>query len=160
MYIEFEKIPGSAKVWVYQGSRKFTDNEAVKINEQIKNFTQNWAAHGKPLLASGKIYHDQFIVLAVDESQNLASGCSIDSSVGFIRQLEEELGINFLDRTKIAFFNNNQILTEQFNNVKQRIQEGIIKEDTLTFNNTISYKEDFEKSWVIQAKNSWMKRFF
>jgi hypothetical protein len=160
MYIDFDKINSSAKLWVYQGDRKFTETEEQQINDYLKTFTESWSAHGKPLLCSGKIFYHQFVVLAVDESMNLASGCSIDSSVGFIRNLEQKLGINFLDRSKIAFLDESEILIEQFANIKSKVASGIIKEDTLTFNNVVASKAEFDQSWILPAKESWMKRFF
>ena len=45
----------------------------------------------------------RFVVVAVDEVQALASGCSIDKSVGFIKQLEMDLNLMLTDRMVVVF---------------------------------------------------------
>lgn len=160
MFIEFDLISDDAQIWIYQADRKFTQDEREKIYQKIKEFAGQWSAHNQPLLASGKIEYNQFIVLAVDNSQHMASGCSIDSSVAFIRNLEKEFNINFLDRTKIAFMADGAIFTEQFNEIKKKISEGHILESTLTFNNAITSKSELKSNWIQPVKESWMKRFF
>jgi len=75
-------LSAESKVWIYQSDRRFTDVEAKQIEQQLEQFITDWAAHGKNLQAVGALYHQQFIVLMVDEKGGYgASGCSIDSSV-------------------------------------------------------------------------------
>jgi len=99
-------------------------------------------------------------VLAVDEYFSSVSGCSIDSSVHFVQELESELDINFFDKSKVAFLHQDQVLLESLPNLKQRIEEGEIKENTLTFNNLITNKKELEESWTVPVKDSWLNKYF
>jgi len=74
----YDVMPANSRVWVYQSNRAFTDNEVEKINEQLTLFVDKWVSHNQALKAYGAVYHNQFVVLMVDESQAGASGCSID----------------------------------------------------------------------------------
>ena len=65
-------------------------------------FLKSWAAHGNDLKADGILTHDQFIVLVVDESIADASGCSIDSSVKFIKTIGTALNVDFFDRLNLV----------------------------------------------------------
>ena len=48
-------------------------------------------------------------MLAVDESFNTVSGCSIDSSVRFIQALEKELQLELMNKMNVTFKDNEHI---------------------------------------------------
>ena len=77
-----------SRVWIYQSDRKLTADEVVQIQMNLDNFTRSWTAHNNQLKAKAEIRYNRFLVLIVDESQAGASGCSIDKSVNFMKQLE------------------------------------------------------------------------
>lgn len=158
--ISFQNMPDTSKVWVYQSSRPFSPDEKAKIEHYLENFTGQWRAHGTSLAASFSIEHNQFIVLAVDEAHHQASGCSIDSSVGLIRGIEQELGLTLLDRTQVASLKDDHIELFPFNQAKKMIESKKITPDTLVFDNSIQNLAQFRRQWEIPAKSSWMARFF
>lgn len=171
MYIPFEKISDQAKVWVYQANRKLNAEEINIIENKAKEFLENWAAHGKALSGSAKTFHNQFLLIAVDEQLNEASGCSIDASVAFVHHLEQFLDVSFFDRSKVAFvdqeqlagpedLNDEAIFIESLTDIKQKVAEGKIRENTLIFNNLISSKKDLDLNWIIPANESWLSRYF
>jgi len=160
MYTKFEELPELSRVWIYQSDRQFSEDEISKIAGVATEFCNQWAAHGTPLLSSFKILHNKFLVLAVDEGANTASGCSIDSSVRFIKQLEQQLRVNFFDRTQVAFLIDNHIYTTDLNEIKTAIRNGKIDQETLTFNLQAQNLGEFNENWLVPAKDSWMKRYF
>jgi len=89
MFIPFENLPDDSKVWIYQSNRKLTDNEVAEIEADIMVFLENWSAHGTSLEASFAVKYNRFIVLAVNQEVQAATGCSIDASVQFIQKLEK-----------------------------------------------------------------------
>jgi hypothetical protein len=160
MYIPFEEIPSDSRIWIYQASRSFTEKESGEINIRSTQFLKEWAAHGNQLACSAKILHNQFLVISVFEDFNLPSGCSIDSSVNFIRSLEKDFEVSFLDRSKVAFIIEDRVYLESLPNLKKKISEGFINEETPVFNNLINKKIELEKSWIIPARNSWLNKYF
>ena len=160
MHVPFESQPKSARVWIYQADRALNDQECQLIEQNALAFCEQWAAHGVALRSSFKILHQRFLVLAVDEQANMASGCSIDASVGFVRSIEQNLNINLLDRTKVAFIVNDEVFVESFTNLKSKVQHGEITENTLTFNNLVTNVGEFEENWLVTAGNSWLKKYF
>ena len=157
---DFEKMPDQSRLWVYQADRKLTDAESESLKKAAEAFLAQWAAHGTALYSSFKILHEKFLVLAVDEGVNMASGCSIDSSVHFIKTLEQGLGLNFFDRTQVAFLINEQIFTTDLKTIKSEIGNGKIDEETLTFNMQAQNLGEFNQNWLVPARDSWMKRYF
>ena len=98
------RMPDHARVWVYQSSRPFSEIEILVLTSQINGFVGEWTAHRKTLLAAGALFFDQFIVLSVDESLNEASGCSIDASVYFIKDIERQYNVQLFERMNFAYW--------------------------------------------------------
>lgn len=160
MTVSFDKMPGTSRVWVYQADRPLEKQEIQKIEQLCSDFTAGWEAHGKPLQAAFSIQFNQFLILAVDESQAPATGCSIDSSVKLVRELEQLLTISFLDRSKIAVLSGDSVRLLPFNAVKSAIAEGAIEPGTKVVNNSVNTLSDWEDMWIQPAAESWMKRYF
>lgn len=162
MYIPFNEMPTHAKVWVYQANRELTQEEITLLETQSKDFLEQWAAHQQPLKSSSNIFYSRFLVIAVDESFNAASGCSIDASVHFVQSLESKLKVDFFDRSKVAFFNPEEkvVFTEDLKNLKQKIAEGIIQAETPVFNNLVTDLASFQREWQKPAQSSWLARYF
>ncbi len=83
MYVPFEELPEESRVWIYQSDRKFTDEELAEIESGLQQFVEQWAAHGTGLQASFTTRYNRFIILAVNQEAQGATGCSIDASVHF-----------------------------------------------------------------------------
>lgn len=161
MYIPFEKMPEHARIWVYQADRKLNKSELTFVEDVLQKFCEKWNTHGSLMPTSFDIRFDQVIVLAVDESQLGASGCSIDSSVRILRNIEQELDINLLDQGKVAYLSDgNKLEVSQALGIKSKVTEGILQADTIVLNPVVQRKSDLEKNWLISAKESWLNKFF
>lgn len=95
LFIDF---PDHSRIWMYQSDRKLNGAELVYLREQLDHFIKDWAAHGKGLKASFDIVFDRIVLLCVNEDAVHASGCSIDSSVRFMKAMAKELELDFFDR--------------------------------------------------------------
>jgi hypothetical protein len=103
MIVHFDALPNDARVWVYQSNREFTDVEVTQITSKIEVFMSTWKRHGDDLRTSYVVKYNQFIVLGVDEKLNNVSGCSIDSSVHFMQQLEKDFNVDLMNKMNTAF---------------------------------------------------------
>jgi hypothetical protein len=152
-------IAASARVWVYMSDRKLSESETAFAQSEIDKFTAQWAAHGKPLAASGEIKHHQFVVLMVDEAYSNASGCSIDSSVHFMQQLGRQLNVDFFNRLLMAYqATDGSIQTIRQANLEEAFQSGQITLDTIVFNNLVATKAALDAEWQVPLKDSFYKR--
>ena len=106
------------------------------------------------------IFYDQFLILAVDENINGASGCSIDKSTKFINTIENEFNISLLNRSHIAYLEGHEVRIITLADIKNQIDVQAITKDTLIFNNLVGRKRDLKEDWLIPAKDSWMKKYF
>ncbi len=160
MLIPFDDMPTQARAWVYQTNRSLTEVEELEMSGNLEKFMLQWAAHNQPLKASFKFIHHHFLVILVDESFNQASGCTIDASVHLVNQLEQNFGVDFFDRMKVAFFDGENVFLESISNLKASIAEGKVTEQTFTFNNLVKDKEELQSQWMVPAAQSWLKRYF
>lgn len=145
--IPFNTLDEQAKVWSYQADRLLTDTEVQWITEQLNPFLEEWAAHGTKLKAYGEVVNNAHLLLAVDESAHNASGCSIDTSVRFIKQLEKELQVSFFNRLKMLTLSNGQFVYVNYADLAG------LPADTVVFNNTISNVGEFKNRWKVPVKN-------
>lgn len=163
MYIPFDEMPATARIWVYQANRPLNDTEQDYALQRGQQFASQWAAHGQDLRSSVLVQHDYFLIVAVDEQYNAASGCSIDSSVGFVRELEQKFrgpsSVSFFDRTQIAFWQEGEVLLLPMKDAKAKVSNGEILPEALIFDNTIPTKEALENRWQIPVKDSWLVRY-
>lgn len=159
MYAPFHEMPDDARLWIYQADRRFTPQELAAISADLVHLCQNWLAHGSPLKTSFRIDFDQFITLAVDERHLGASGCSIDGSVRLLKGLQQRLGLDFFDRESIAFLKEGTVACFPKSRLKTLFVDGVLTGDSVTFNNTLTTKAEWEKEWKVDVKSSWLARY-
>jgi hypothetical protein len=150
-----------SRVWIYQANRLFNINEALQIEEMLKDFTAQWKSHGTPVKGAGYLFFGQFIILMADEKATGVSGCSTDSSVRLIKDIEQRFEVNMFDRTTLAFVvkdksDSYRIQLLPMSQLQYAIDNSFINADTLYFNNLVQTKEELENKWIVPIKNSWL----
>lgn len=149
-----------SRVWVYQSSRLFSLGEALEIEELLKEFTVKWQSHGTPVKGAAYLFFGQFIILMADETATGVSGCSTDSSVRLIKDIEQRFSVNMFDRTTLAFVIKDKIQLLPLSQVIYAFDNGFLNGDTLYFNNLVQTKEELENNWIIPIKQSWLRKRF
>ena len=160
MYVAFDSLPEFARIWAYQAERQFTPDESKKIHQTLEEFCKGWNSHGNLMPTSFQVVDNQIVILAVDESQLGASGCSIDSSVKTLKILENQLNINLTDQGKVSFKRQGgRIYTSSALGIKSKVNNGEITSDSLVINPMIRTKKDLERIWI-RANESWLNKYF
>lgn len=161
MNLEYRHLlnPGftpESRVWVYQSSRLFILNEALAIEEMLNEFVAQWMSHGVPVKGAAHLFFGQFIILMADERATGVSGCSTDSSVRLIKEIETRFKVNMFDRTTLAFVAKDKVQLLPLSQLQYAVDNGFIISDTLYFNNLVQTKEELEKKWIVPLKESWL----
>ncbi len=160
MYIPFENLPEESKIWIYQSNRKFSDDEFSTIETNLKLFVDSWSAHGTSLEASYLLKYNRFIILAVNQENQIATGCSIDKSVEFIQSLEKKYEVDLLDKMNVTFKLGEHVAHKPLIEFKKMAKEKAVSENTIVFNNLVNTIEEFNENWEVPAADSWHSRFF
>ena len=148
----------SSRVWVYQSSRIFGLSEALQIESILEDFVANWKSHGEPIKGYANLFFGQFIVFMADETDTGVSGCSTDSSVRVVKEIENLFGVGMFDRLTLAFVKEGKVQMLPLQQVNYAIENGFLNGDTIYFNNLVQTKEELENKWLIPVKDSWLAK--
>ena len=146
-----------SRIWIYQSNRLFSISEALEIEDMLSDLVTSWKSHGTPVKGYANLFFGQFIVLMADENATGVSGCSIDSAVRIIQQIEHRFNVEMFDWQSLAFIVKDKveiIPRQQFN---YAFENNFITPQTLFFNNVVTNKKEFETNWIIPVNESWLK---
>ena len=150
-------LASTSRVWIFQSSRKLSEFESNLIRTSFEEFIPQWAAHGSQLFGAFELLDSYFIVVGVDESMAMASGCSVDKLMHKVQEIGKEIEIDFMNRLNIAYLDEDEIKLTSMNDFKALIREGVIDQNTKVFNNLVTTKAELESSWRTTVENSWHK---
>ena len=154
------ELPMGSKVWVYQSTRKLEPHETIHIISAINAFVYDWTSHKAGVRGSGEFLYNRFVVLMADEESVKVGGCSIDSSVHFIKSLERKYDTGFFDRLNIAYKKGDEVYSCPQEEFEQLTRKGIVNDETIVFNNLVQNKQEFLTKWEVPFKDSWHKTLF
>ena len=159
MYVSFNLLPPNAKVWIYQSDSNLSSKDVELIEKEVKLFLNNWSSHNKEIESSFEIRYNRFLIIGLNENINSASGCSIDKSVNFIKNLQSILKVNFLNRLDVAYKIGNEINSISLLEFQNMIRENKLSKDSIVYNNMIDTKKLYLNNWETTIENSWHKKF-
>lgn len=148
------------RIWIYQANRILNIEEAKTLLEKMDKFTERWTAHGKQLAAQALLKYNQFLIIRVNEALAKATGCSIDKSTDTLKQVQQELGLDFFDRMQIAYRDSEGIKTVSRPEFEKLLESGKVDENTIVFNNMVGNSRELESNWEIPLKDSWHAQVF
>jgi len=143
----FQHLNENSRVWIYQSDRILKEAEILFLNSELKAFVAQWAAHGNQLFGDHLVYQNRFIILCVDESQSNASGCSIDASVRFIKELGKELSIDFFNRMNVYLKKENEFKYIHIAEIKDFSEWNV-------YNSMVVSLKELRDQWLIPVSNS------
>ncbi len=159
MLVDFDSLPDSSRVWIYQANRTFSKDELVTLRASLEAFITEWTAHGQELKAGYELPYNRFIVLALDQSQHAASGCSIDASVHFILALEKQYDVSLLDKMNVSYKQGDFVAYKSLIDFKKMAKAKSVSANTVVFNNLVTNKGEYKEHWEVPASQSWHSRF-
>ena len=160
MYVPFDQLDDTARIWIYPSDTPFNESDLPSLEQQLETFVNGWVAHNNPLKASFLIKYKRFIVLAVETESTQVLGCSIDSSVRFIQQLEADFSKVLLDKMNVTFKQGEYFVHKSIPEFKALVKNRSVTPDTIVFNNLVTTKSEFESHWEVTAQESWHQRYF
>lgn len=148
----------NSRIWIYQADREFSPQEIAELREKIAKFAEVWNSHGSSVKSYAGLFFGHFIIMMADETHVKVGGCSTDSSFRFIKDMEKEFNVGLLDRQTLAFIVKGKIVLIPLEDINLSIENEIINQETLYFNNTILTKKQLLNDWIIPVKDSWLAK--
>jgi len=159
MLVDFNTLPDESRVWIYQANRSFSEQEIEEISSRLNIFLNNWTAHGSDLESGYCIKYKRFIVIALNQELNHATGCSIDASVNFIQQLERDFSVDLLDKMNVSYKQGDFVAYKPLADFRKMAKEKAVSKNTIVFNNLVTNIAEFKENWEVPASESWHNRF-
>ncbi|BAO77243.1 hypothetical protein [Winogradskyella sp. PG-2] len=159
MLVDFDTLPEESRVWIYQANRSFSESELTELSEKLNVFIEAWTAHGKDLQAGYKVVYKRFIVIALNQNLNTATGCSIDASVHFIQELESYYNVDLMDKMNVSYKQGEFIAYKSLVDFKKMAKDKAVSRKTIVFNNLVTNIAEFKDNWEVPASESWHSRF-
>lgn len=152
---KMSEMPDSARVWVYQASRFLSEKEMELVQQECSAFLAQWSSHGAQLDATFELIHSRILVIAADEHQAQASGCGIDKSVHFVKELGARIGVDFFNRTTVLYMEDGKVCDVPLHEFWGLRKALVINDDTVVFDTTIrtvgelrtEFQKPFSRSW-------------
>ena len=153
MFVAFDSLDDSSRLWMYGSETEFTEQQSDYITKKLTFFLENWEYHKNKLTASFNILENRFIIIALDDSIHAVGGCSLDGLQRLIQTFEKELSITLMNRLNVFC----KIL--EVIKVIPSFKLGIIaNKDTLFYDLTIQRKEELS-NYLKPIKNGWAKSY-
>jgi hypothetical protein len=141
-------LPDHSRIWIYAADKIFDAHTAQSIQQKAKVFSSGWTAHQTPLSADAALLYNCFLVFAADETVAGVSGCSIDSSVRFVKELGKEFQADFFNRHLLYFLIQNQLRILSVSQAAEQYNSGLIMDETSIFNHWITDKKTLKEKWI------------
>jgi hypothetical protein len=149
-----------SRVWVYQSDRTFTNAEVKTMQLQLDEFSAQWKAHGQQLNAKAQVLYNFFIVFIVDEASAGVTGCSIDSSVRIIKEIEQAYRVDLFNRFNMAYKLDDRVIVVSKEDFETLVNIKAIGPKTIVFNNMVQSLQEFETKWEVPFEQSWHNTIF
>ena len=161
MLVPFKSLPKNSRIWIFPSSEEIDFKKKGKIKERLIKFISDWTSHNKNLQASFELPYNRFIVVALNENLQNASGCSIDSLMNLIQIFEKKFNLILLDRMNVLYRDNTKkIEYATLKDFVKMVKSKSINSTTTVFNNLVINKEEYLNLWEVPAINSWHSRYF
>lgn len=158
-YLPDDFAPNS-RVWIYQSDRIFFMQEALEMETMLQQFVKDWKSHGTPVKGYANLFFGRFIILMADENATGVSGCSTDSSVRLIKEIEKKYSVSLFDRQMLTFYIKDKVEILPLSQLNYAIENKFITANTLYFDNTVITKESLAANWITEAGNTWLSQKF
>ena len=149
----------NSRVWIYQSNRLFSITEALAIEQILNDFVSTWKSHGATVKGFASLLFGQFVIFMADERASGVSGCSTDSSVRIVKQIEKDFGVDMFNRQNLAFIVKDKIQMLPLAQLDYALENNFISDQTIYFNNLASTKNALENKWMLPIKESWLVKY-
>jgi len=147
IYNLFSNFSDSSRVWIYTSNRAITPIESDFVQSNLESFSSEWKAHSQPLKAKACMLNEFTLAFVVDQSITVASGCSVDSSVRFVKELGKELEIDFFNRLNVLVQNNidNSLYLYPYRKLHELTNHSY-------YNPLVESLKDLKENWLVGLK--------
>lgn len=147
-----------SRMWFYGLKTPMNAAQATELKGIMDDFVGGWKAHGAQLAAAYRLIANQFLIIAVDETQQQATGCSIDKSVHLLQEFGENHDLDFFNRMLVHVMENGTFTSYATAELKAEIAEGKIGPNTQIMNTTAATLKESGMG-TLDLADSWAAKY-
>ena len=155
--VAFSALPDESRVWVFGSDPSLPPVAADRLLGEVDRFLHQWKAHGLPLTCARDWRHDRFLAIAVDTTQENASGCSIDGLFRTLQGLERALGARLVAGGRVFYRDAagrvQSATREQF---AALAAEQAVSAETPVFDTSLTNAGALRRRFEAPARESWV----
>jgi hypothetical protein len=154
-----QQMNPKSRMWVYGLKSPLSAVQSEALKETMDSFVADWKAHGTALSAAYRWMNDQILVIAVDESTQQATGCSIDKSVHLLQEFGAKHGVDFFNRMLVHVVNEDHSFTSYTpTELKEAIASGQVNGSTRVVN-TLAATLGESGDGTLALSESWAAKY-
>lgn len=158
--VPFSALPDSARLWVFASDQPIVGAAAESVLASVDRFLADWRAHGVPLRSARDWRDDRFLAIAVDSTDENASGCSIDGLFRTLQQLERSIGTRLVGGGRVFYRTDSTIETVSRDQLIERVRSGVVTRETPMFDTSVVTAGDWRERFERASGQSWMAGLF
>tara|TARA_B100001564_G_scaffold318920_1_gene295845 strand:+ start:29 stop:517 length:489 start_codon:yes stop_codon:yes gene_type:complete len=152
----FPNISLSARMFFYTSNEQLSTRESSYFKMNLNNFIDSWKAHGNKLDASSMLIANRVLLIVVDQKDQTATGCSIDS---MNRHLQNS-GHDWFARNWVLYNTGNGSLdgiweVKDLHDFHSSLNRGSLTMDTFIINPTVLSLGEAREKLVQKVSESW-----
>ncbi len=153
------QMPENTRVWVYVAKNKFDQDDINHIKIRLDEFIDSWDSHGELVDGGFEIRDNRFIIIYASEEYDRLCGRAADASVKIVKELEQELENELLNRMNIAYKQpkSDEVEVAGYHDFLKMVEENELSPATIVFNNAVNTKKAFDTQWQQPLSESWVQ---
>ncbi|MBA3670540.1 MAG: hypothetical protein H0W68_00775 [Gemmatimonadaceae bacterium] len=156
--VPFDALPDDARVWTFGTDRALDTDGETALLRATDEYLESWTAHGAPLTVGRTWHANRFLVVGVDQDSAGATGCSIDGLFRVLQELQGSLGVNLVQGGRVFFrATEGAIGAVARSDVATLVRDGLLTEDTVVFDTSLTDLGSWRSCFERPAKESWVK---
>ena len=160
MFDKVKLLEPNSRIWIFSSVNSLSELEKKYINKEVSDFLLSWEAHGKKIESSSYIIKSHFIFIIVNSNFVSPTGCSIDKLYSKIKEIGNQLNLNFLSADQIPFKRSNsskKIEFLKYLNFKKHIKNNQLIDEYIVYDNSINILRQLDR-WELTLKD-WKLKF-
>lgn len=150
MRVPIDDLGNNAHIWIFGISPSLDAQQSAILLDEVDAFLDKWASHGTPIRGARELREGSFLVVAAD-AQSERSGCSIDRMFGTLKRLEQQLGVQILDSSRVFLRGDAGVRA-----VSRGDFRNVANANTHVFDLTAEHLGDVRQgAWERRAAESW-----
>tara|TARA_B100000575_G_scaffold268993_1_gene248328 strand:+ start:126 stop:614 length:489 start_codon:yes stop_codon:yes gene_type:complete len=160
MFDKVKFLDPKSRIWIFSSVNELSELEKKHINKEVSKFLLLWEAHGNKIESSSYIIKSHFIFIIVNSNLASPTGCSIDKLYSKIKEIGNQLNLNFLSADQIPFKRNNsskKIEFLKYLNFKNYVKNNQLNDECIVYDNSINILSQLDR-WELSLKD-WKLKF-